>query len=497
MPFLLMFMLILACLPDEWERPPGWLGLSESNGLYAALTWTGALILLAVVAWVSQRLCREIRAHPEDRDSVLRRYQKWRVVHLFSLYSFFMVSLYLLGWGWTVRSWGPLDTNGVPQLFAGSELVLLSPFLASLVLSWFYYYDVDRALHETAAAPKANGLLSSRWTYVSFQARQNLALVCAPIGLLIIQKGLQRVFPEAFSETVFRLLVLGLVIGAFLGLPWILRLVLGLKPLPPGPIRDRLLGAGRRLKFRCANILLWNTHGNVANAMVAGLVPPIRYVLLTDRLVNELTPEELEAVFGHEVGHVKHRHMLYYLGFLMISVLVVGGLWHLGMTGLFGSDTQQVANPTWAPVPFVIGLGAYIFVVFGFLSRRCERQADIYGCRAVSCSRPDCTGHHDQTAISPEARDLCPTGILTFIGALEKVASVNGICRRKPGWLLSWQHSTIARRVDFLYRILAEPALEKRFQRTVMLVKWGLIVALIAGFLALGAALEWKEVPLM
>ena len=26
MPFLLMFMLILACLPDEWDPPPDWLG---------------------------------------------------------------------------------------------------------------------------------------------------------------------------------------------------------------------------------------------------------------------------------------------------------------------------------------------------------------------------------------------------------------------------------------------------------------------------------------
>ena len=38
-------------------------------------------------------------------------------------------------------------------------------------------------------------------------------------------------------------------------------------------------------------------------------------------------------------------------------------------------------------------IGAYIFLVFGFLSRRCERQADLYGCRAVSCFRKDCFDH--------------------------------------------------------------------------------------------------------
>ena len=47
------------------------------------------------------------------------------------------------------------------------------------------------------------------------------------------------------------------------------------------------------------------------------------------------------------------------------------------------------------------------------------------------------------------------------------LAQTNGISRRRPGWLQSWQHSTIARRVEFLERLLADPALEARFQRSV------------------------------
>ncbi len=58
----------------------------------------------------------------------------------------------------------------------------------------------------------------------------------------------------------------------------------------------------------------------MVNAMVVGLFPILRYVVVTDRLSAELTPEEIEAVFGHEVGHVKHRHMTYYLFFMMVSL---------------------------------------------------------------------------------------------------------------------------------------------------------------------------------
>src|SRR5205085_3575288 len=113
----------------------------------------------------------------------------------------------------------------------------------------------------------------------------------------------------------------------FVSLPWVLRIALGLEPLPEGPIRDRLLACARRLRFRCSDILVWNTRGGVANAVVAGIVPQLRYVVFTDRLTAELTPDELEAVFGHEIGHVKHHHMFFYMGFLILSLIALAGAW--------------------------------------------------------------------------------------------------------------------------------------------------------------------------
>jgi STE24 endopeptidase len=80
---------------------------------------------------------------------------------------------------------------------------------------------------------------------------------------------------------------------------------------------------------------------------------------------------------------------------------------------------------------------------------------------------------------------LCPTGIRTFISALNKVADLNGISRRKPGWLQSWLHASIARRVEFLERLTTDRALEARFQRRLGLLKWGLLVGLVAALAAL------------
>ncbi len=389
------------------------------------------------------------------------------------------------------------------------------------MLSWFFSYDADRALYVaanrlldgdpltpsfldggSAAAPSLDAArdFGGRWSYVAFQGRQKLALVFLPVLLLIVQQEIALQIPDSVqNEWAWTLSGVGVagVLAVLLTLPWMVRLALGLKSLPPGPTRDRLLAAARRLRFRCSDLLLWNTRGSMANAMVIGVLPWPRYVIFTDRFLEEFNGDEVEAVFGHEVGHVKHQHMLFYLAFLLLSLAVLGYGFFAVALPLFPGLVRGGAGPSLAAIlyglpvtdvwmlPAAAGLLAYIFVVFGFLSRRCERQADVYGCRAVSCGRPECMGHDDGAEPAPRAAALCPTGVRTFIYALEKVAQVNGISRDRPGFLQSWQHGSIARRVAFLYGLLKDPSAEARFQRRVALVKWGLFVVLGAMLAAL------------
>jgi STE24 endopeptidase len=92
-------------------------------------------------------------------------------------------------------------------------------------------------------------------------------------------------------------------------------------------------------------------------------------------------------------------------------------------------------------------LASYTLLVFGFFSRRCERQADLFGANTVSTD--------------------------VFINALEKVAAINGIPRDRSGnWLLSWQHPTIAQRVDFLMEMRDHPARVPGFHRGIFMMQW-------------------------
>jgi Zn-dependent protease with chaperone function len=394
-----------------------------------------------------------------------------------------------LGWGWAVRVL--CGAAGPGQLPFGAELLLVGPFLVGLVLSWAAFYTAERTAAETGRLGQSRPF-GGRAGYVTFLARQHLAVVGVPLVLMVVSQGLLRTQPELFAGVRFWLMPLGLVGAALVLAPWPLRLILGARPLPPGPLRSRLEAAARRLHFRYSDILLWDTRGGVANAMVTGPLPWIRYVFLSDRLLEDLTPEEVEAVFGHEVGHVRHGHLLYYALFLSLSLTALAGLWAMGAELLSDPNTAVSAatapdEEAWEAVPQILLAGAYVFVVFGFLSRCCERQADVYGCRAVSCPAGECAGHEPDAALAPAGRGLCPTGIRTFIGALDKVAAVNGICRRRPGWLHAWLHGTIARRVEFLEGVIADRRAEWRFQRRLGLLKWGLLVGLGAVLLALAA----------
>jgi STE24 endopeptidase len=504
MPLLLLLLLTLACLPDRWEPWP-WNGSWAWWTLYTWLAVTGVVTLAALLA---HRIRRLLAHAPGQRERLLQRYQSWRFYHQVGLFLVYGVVLYVFKWGWAVQSLSAPDAPANAPLLPGAELFVLAPLLIGLILSWCCFYDADRAFHNVSPPPDldrafqsalatpepAKAAFWSRWTHLAFQVRHNLALVCIPVSLIILIKALGRLIPDSSIEwqeiaSFGGMLATGLL---FLFMPWVLRLILGLKPLPDGPLRSRLLATSRRLRFRCSNVLLWNTKGHVANAMVAGFVPWLRYVILTDRLVSELTPEEIEAVYGHEIGHIKHHHMVFYLGFLLASIAALWAAYILLQEKLDGWSLLD-KYPDLAIPPFVALVGIYLFVVFGYLSRRCERQADLYGCRAVSCGRKDCLDHMLDRESATPGHELCSTGIHTFMDALEKVGHLNGMSRDRPGWLQSWQHSTIARRIDFLHEVLTDQAAEKRFQTRVLLMKCALLLGVGAALLTLTQVAAWDR----
>ena len=74
-----------------------------------------------------------------------------------------------------------------------------------------------------------------------------------------------------------------------------------------GEVRDRMIELCASMhNVRVRELLLWHTSGRMINAAVTGLVRQVRFILLSDGLLDQVSnPRAIEAVMAHELAHVK------------------------------------------------------------------------------------------------------------------------------------------------------------------------------------------------
>jgi STE24 endopeptidase len=365
---------------------------------------------------------------------------------------------------------------------------------------------------------------------VLFNARQFALIVLFPVSLSAGVFSLMRFAPELIGEWWFQLGAFALGVAALLVIiPRMIKPVFGLKSMPTGKYREQLEAVEKRLKFQRTDLLLWPTRGGVANAMIVGILPQVRYVMFTDTLLESLTPPELDAVFGHEIGHAHHGHLAYYAVFILLSAMALSGI--VGLIdmqaerwGMYAEMSAEVR--TLLKIVPLMFMGTYLFIVFGWLSRVCERQADIAGVRAGSCGNMRCSGHEElagrasdgSVLLAGRASDgerenpslarpanktvLCETGIRAMVMALEAVMGMNGLtaadakksfAKRWIAWFRSWQHGPPNARIEFLQSLMDKPELAAAHDRKAYRLRWGLALVLIAIILATGTAIGWHE----
>ena len=467
---------------------------TESNAfakgeLTRSLAWSSLGVCVVAMTgtlfglWISARVTRLGIA-----DRIAKRWFRIgsRVVAWLGL-AIFVATLTLLDWTRVVDL--GIGLRRVPFV---EEMAILAPYLLGQGLALAGLYRAERAMRADTANRGMVGDLLRR-------GRRIGGLILPVAVMIVVGRDFLREGPNDDPTTAFALMC-GLAVLVFLLAPAFVRMAFPLRPLPPGELRDRLERLSRRLRFRCTDILVWDTDKTVINAGVTGAIPQFRYVLLTDALIESLEPAEIEAVFGHEIGHVAHRHLpyfaLFFLGSAGLLTLVASALERFAEVDRFFDrvlPNGQVGGVIKTSIVLAC-LGIYFFVAFGAISRRLERQADLYGTRAVSCGSPNCPPHLDPNL--PESPELpisavCPEGIRIFAHALADVALMNGVPIDKA----SWRHGTIARRIAFLESLAAQPGVEQHFDRTTTQLMWGLIVVLSAGCAAAGVVLLFTSAP--
>ena len=432
--------------------------LAEALGVMAAVSGA-AVVFGRLMAW---RVARDGAPSPG-----VRRALHWggRALDALVLVAFGAI-LHGLGWPRVVRG---LLGDADPVLIG--EALLLAPYLLMQLGLWWGLHAAERALRPMRTPGAGRHLV--------LNARRAWGLVL-PLAVVFAlgQDLLTRWRPDLAASPEFQVgATVGLAAVVLVLSPALVRLAWPSRPLPPGPLRDRLEALARRCGFRCTQILVWDTGMAVINAGVTGATPLFRYVLLSDALIAHLDEREVEAVFGHEIGHVAHRHLrdiaLFFLGSLGVIALAGGAIDRLGL--------EEVPRLSLSAA----GLILYVLLVFGAVSRRLERQSDLYGARAVSCGRPDCPPHQDpDDGVGVGLAELCPVGIRIFANALASVASLNGTARTAR----SWRHGSIGSRIAFLEGLEGHPGADRRFQARLRLGRLGLALLLGASLL-----LAWRS----
>lgn len=119
------------------------------------------------------------------------------------------------------------------------------------------------------------------------------------------------------------------------------------------------------------------------NAFATGRGPNKAVVCATSSILQTLTPDELEAVIGHEIGHVVHRDVL----MSSIAATIAGAISYIGtmamwsmMLGGGSSRNRNSGSPILLLAAVIlVPLGA-TFVQLG-ISRNDEYNADEYGAK--------------------------------------------------------------------------------------------------------------------
>lgn len=354
---------------------------------------------------------------------------------------FFALAIWVCGWRAVVSSW----TGSEASLLAWPDLRVLA-----LLAPWFLYELA--ALHARArffvAAPQ-------RESWLAFQVRMTIAGL-VPVLLYVIAAAVV----GANEETRVSVEEIGVFHAAFAGglllvlalvLPFLLEHVWETAPLPEGSHRTSVLALAHASGFGTPRLRVWRTGNQVANAAIVGLTSKSRTVLFSDQLLVQLPPNELAAVFAHEMGHAVRSHVPLFIAWVLVAFLF----------GDLVAHTFFEEDPVWAGAVLLAFLLAW-FGGFTWLSRRCELQADLHALDLLGETH-------------------------TLIAALERVG---GRLRDVAGW----RHFSIAERVRFLEHAQADPSVAKKLHDTIRAVSvLGTILLVIA--LGLHAVRLMQDLP--
>ena len=333
----------------------------------------------------------------------------------------FLVLLLLTGCSAMLRDWAYHGAfqNYTLAVFLYVFMLMLAAKLLGIGLD---YYGLRLERRYKLSAQKTRAWL---WDEVkSFLVSLVLAAIVAELLFFTMRQ-----FPEHWWLIAWALFLALFVVSAQVAPLVLFPIFYKFEPLENEDLKQRLVRLSESAGTRVRGIYKWHLSekSRKANAALTGL-GATRRIILADTLLDNYSPDEIEAVLAHELGHHVHRHILK-------SMFVQAGITLLGFWA--ANYVLRLAIEDWnmfetvsdfANLPLLI----LVSTILSFLlmpamnaySRFNERQADRYAFRSIRSVEP-------------------------FITSMNKLAAQN-LAERAPSKWVEWffhSHPAISRRI--------------------------------------------------
>lgn len=319
-------------------------------------------------------------------------------------------------------------------------------YLLHVAMIWFLGYPAQEAIFGSSQA---------RAPYLRSQLQFNLPIIfpwffitlLSDLIELVSGPGLRFFLNQPLGEMIY---ILSFLTALSIFFPFLIKTWWQCRPIPAGSKQELLATFCQKMGAPFQEIFLWPAFGGrMLTAGVMGLVKRFRYLLITPALLDLLEPEELIGVVAHEIGHIRKKHLFFYLlffaGYVLLTVffsqwISIQILRYPALLEFFYSwkNISEDLFSIFLILPTALGLILYFRFLFGFFMRNFERQADLFALEVLGSPWP-------------------------LIRSLEKIGFSSGQSRDLP----SWHHFSIAQRVAFLEQVNHRPILARSHQKKV------------------------------
>lgn len=315
---------------------------------------------------------------------------------------------------------GALAPHPYGRLAVYFTLFSLIFLFLDLPLAYFSGYEIEHRFGLSTQSKRS-------WAF--FFVKRALLSFAFSLGLLMLLYAVIWRFPEHWWFWAWAgYAVVSYVAGKVFPV-WVVPLFYKYDRVTDEALKARIFGLTERFGLPLKNLYSLNLSKTTkkANAAFMGMGKTKR-VVLSDTLISNFTPEEIEMVVAHELGHYKHHDIVKQLVFGLAASFAAFAVAFYSLKTLALQNGYSGAGDIAAmPLLFFIfyGFGLLLTPIQSAFSRRMERAADLFALEAVP-----------QTEV--------------FVSCMQKLAKVN-LSDPSPNALYEWffyDHPSIARRIQ-------------------------------------------------